>query len=81
MVYEPTCDPPSMATSQETAAERVQAHLERDAFLAQLANALTILNGWTYLMQISSCRPRQQHYLGAMQYTVQHITELMQHYK
>ena len=54
---------------------------KREMLLAQLANALTILNGWAYLAQRSSSHTRQQIYLDIMQGTLQHITQLMQTYQ
>lgn len=82
MVDEPYCNPQGFETSQETATGRVgHTPLEPASFLAQLANALTILNGWAYLAQTSSHRARQQRYLGAVQCTMRYITQLMQRHR
>ncbi len=82
MVCEPHCKTKWIAAPYDTAAEEArQTRLEREYFLAQLANALTMLNGWVYLTQQSTHPTRQQHYLEAMQQTVRHITQLMQHYR
>jgi hypothetical protein len=81
MVCQPHGNPPWIATSQESSAEKAHGtHLERETFFTQMANALTIFNGWVYLAQLSSCRARQQRCLGAMQDIVRHITQLMRHH-
>ncbi len=78
MVDEPLGKAQRIASSQDVTAERSRhTRLERDYFLAQLADALTILNGWVYLAQATSCRTRQQCYMGVIQHTVQHITQLI----
>ncbi|PON15026.1 hypothetical protein C2W62_25970 [Candidatus Entotheonella serta] len=82
MVDEPHGEPPCLATSQKSTAERSRYTLtERDYFLAQLADALTILNDWVYLAQSGSCRTRQQDYLGIIRDTVQGIIQLMHQYR
>ncbi|ETX09239.1 hypothetical protein [Candidatus Entotheonella palauensis] len=81
MVYEPHGNTQWIAISQDTAAERAPACLEREFFFSQLANALTMLNGWVYLTQTSACPTRQQCYFEAMQSTVQHIIHLMQRHR
>ncbi len=81
MGCEPHCDTKWVAAPNDRAVEGSrQARLEREYFLGQVANALTILNGWVYLTQVSSCRASQQRYLGAIQHTVRQLTQLMQHY-
>ncbi len=81
MVDEPHGKTQWMSTWQDTTAERGSwTRLEQETFLAQLANALTALNGWVYLAQMSPCRTHQQRYLDAIQDTVQHITRLMQYH-
>lgn len=81
MSGEPHCDSEWMSSQDPTGEETQPIRLERVRFLAQLANALTVLNGWTHLAQVTSCRTRQQRYLETMQQTVQHITQLMQHHR
>jgi hypothetical protein len=82
MVDEPSCNPQSFATPLETAVGKVgHTSLETDSFLAQLANALTILNGWVHLAQISAHPTCQQRYIRAIQCTMRHIIQLMQHHR
>ncbi len=82
MVNEPHGQAQYLPTTENPWVQSVEGGFsEREAFFTQLANALTILNGWVHLAQLSSCHTRQQLYLDVIQYTVQYISRLMQHYR